>query len=120
MDNNSSGNFKNSITAAKCAGLFLGGASILRGRNGSAIGAVLCCDAVRCTKCDFRVITFDNQAWDAGVDYLFFRNNYPTHEKLAPRLHRQVMSGAGWLAGWLGLSCTLCWYVPSCMLTGHG
>ena len=41
--------------AAKCMGLFLGGPKRERGRNGAAAGAVLCCNHLRCTKCDFKV-----------------------------------------------------------------
>ena len=41
---------------AKCTGgLFLGGPALARGRNSAAIGEVLCCDCIRCTKCDFKV-----------------------------------------------------------------
>jgi hypothetical protein len=58
----------------KCmGGMFLGGSAAARGRNGSVIGAVTCCDSIRCTKCDFKVVMFDNQAWHNDVDYLFFR-----------------------------------------------
>jgi hypothetical protein len=54
-------------------GMFLGGSAAPRGRNGSIIGSVTCCDSIRCTKCDFKVVVFDNQAWHKDVDYLFFR-----------------------------------------------
>lgn len=40
---------------AKCMGLFLGGPKRERGRNGAVAGAVLCCNHLRCTKCDFKV-----------------------------------------------------------------
>ena len=33
---------------AKCMGIFLGGPNRERGRNGSSIGNVLCCDHLRC------------------------------------------------------------------------
>ena len=59
--------------AAKCRGLFLGGRDRQRGRNGSAVGSVHCCDHLRCTKCDFKVIWFFGKEWDSDVDYLFFR-----------------------------------------------
>lgn len=78
-----------SATAAKCISLFIGGSATQRGRNGSAVGYVLCCDSLRCTKCDFKVMWFHNQSWDDSVDYLFFRNNFPTESKLAPKLLRE-------------------------------
>ncbi|GAX78453.1 hypothetical protein CEUSTIGMA_g5893.t1 [Chlamydomonas eustigma] len=71
---------------SKCMGLMLGGTHRQRGRNGSSVGTVLCCDSLRCTKCDFKVIWFQGKVWDSGVDYLFFRNNFPTESKLAPML----------------------------------
>ena len=67
--------------SAKCTGgLFLGGAALPRGRNGTlGAAAMLCCDSIRCTKCDCKVISFNDRTWEGdGVDYLFFRNNYPT------------------------------------------
>lgn len=45
-----------------------------------------CCDALRCTKCDFRVLSLPHRAWHSDCDYLFFRNNYPTEAKLGPKL----------------------------------
>ena len=44
------------------------------------------CASLRCTSCDFDVISFDDVGWDegtdagigdGGVEYMFFRNNYP-------------------------------------------
>mmetsp|Transcript_14013 Transcript_14013/g.30318 ORF Transcript_14013/g.30318 Transcript_14013/m.30318 type:complete len:257 (-) Transcript_14013:1021-1791(-) len=77
-----------SIGGAKCMGIFLGGCSLPRGRNGSVVGTVMCCDSLRCTKCDFKVAWFDHKTWDPAVDYLFFRNNYPTESKLSPMLRQ--------------------------------
>lgn len=31
------------------------------------------CDQLRCTSCDFRVLTFDDCEWDSSCDYLFLR-----------------------------------------------
>jgi len=83
-----------SFRGAKCTGVFLGGTKVQRGRNGTTIGVLMCCDAMRCTKCDFRVISFDNVCWEPDVDYLFFRNNYPTETKLAPKLRHSATSCA--------------------------
>ncbi len=41
---------------------------------------------VRCRKCDFEVIKFENQRWAADVEYLFFRNCYPKRDRLAAKL----------------------------------
>ena len=30
--------------------------------------------SLRCSKCDFRVVRFDDQRWSDSVDYMFFRN----------------------------------------------
>ncbi|KAF5831256.1 retinal maintenance-domain-containing protein [Dunaliella salina] len=67
----------------KCLGIYLGGTKQQHGRNGAVIGQLMCCDALRCTKCDLGVITFRDRAWKSDCDYLFFRNNYPTEAKLA-------------------------------------
>ncbi|MEW5299128.1 MAG: hypothetical protein WDW38_005022 [Sanguina aurantia] len=79
---------------AKCIALFLGGTEHERGRNGSALGTLTCCNSMRCTKCDFKVISFDDQQWEGAADYLFFRNNYPTTEKLETMLTRLSSSVA--------------------------
>ncbi|PNH01511.1 Protein C8orf37 [Tetrabaena socialis] len=77
----------------KCTGVFVGGSGFPRGRMG-AVGSLTCCDALRCTKCDFRVEHFQNRDWDDEVDYLFFRNNFPTEAKLAPKLRPRAGSVA--------------------------
>lgn len=37
------------------------------GRNGTTIGMLMCCDAIRCTKCDFKVISFHDMRWASDV-----------------------------------------------------
>lgn len=59
-----------------------GGCSLGTGRN-SGVGAIACCDQLRCTKCDCRVISFNDIEWRLEVNYMFFRNNYPIDSKLA-------------------------------------
>lgn len=54
---------RTSLGAAKCMGLFIGGSSLPRGRNGSTVGALMCCDNLRCTKCDFKVRMRIHAAW---------------------------------------------------------
>lgn len=68
----------------KCCPVFLGGSSIAKG-VGTAVSQ-RSCDQLRCTSCDFRVVTFDDHEWDASSDYLFFRNNMPDCQKLRARL----------------------------------
>ncbi len=47
---------------------------------------VTLCDNLICTKCDCKVSIFKNQMWDIDVNYLFFRNNFATPEKLKQKL----------------------------------
>ncbi|GIL46118.1 hypothetical protein Vafri_3173 [Volvox africanus] len=77
----------------KCTGVFIGGTRFARGRMG-AVGSLTCCDALRCTKCDFRVEQFNNRDWTDDVDYLFFRNNFPTEAKLAAKMRSRSGSVA--------------------------
>jgi len=39
-------------------------------------------DGVHCTGCDFQVLYLRDAIWDSSVDYMFFRNSYPTVAKL--------------------------------------
>jgi hypothetical protein len=48
-----------------------------------------CCGMLRCTKCDFRVLSFDDAYWSPKVDYLFFRNVMPDKEKLRKKLTKK-------------------------------
>lgn len=77
----------------KCTGVFVGGTNFARGRMG-AVGSLTCCDALRCTKCDFRVEQFHNRDWSDDVDYLFFRNTFPTEVKLATKMRTRAGSVA--------------------------
>ncbi|XP_059920837.1 cilia- and flagella-associated protein 418 [Gadus macrocephalus] len=70
----------------KCRPVFLGGTSIPYG-----VGTLLSqrsCDQLRCTSCDFRILTFEDQEWDSACDYLFLRNNMPDGERLRAKLRR--------------------------------
>ena len=83
--------------------VFVGGMQFGRGRMG-AVGQLVCCDSLRCTKCDFKVEQFKDRDWESDVDYLFFRNNFPTQAKLAPKLLRRPNAIAyccqcSWLTG---------------------
>lgn len=46
-------------------------------------------DGFHCTGCDFQVMRIDEYVWNQDVEYMFFRNNYPTFEKLRRRAARQ-------------------------------
>ncbi|KAG7271998.1 hypothetical protein CRUP_012018 [Coryphaenoides rupestris] len=70
----------------RCRPVFLGGSSVKYG-----VGTLVSqrsCDQLRCTSCDFRVLTFEDQEWDGSCDYLFLRNNMPDGERLQARLRR--------------------------------
>jgi hypothetical protein len=42
--------------------------------------------SLRCSKCDFRVLRFEDQKWSSQVDYMFFRNYMPNVAKLQAQL----------------------------------
>lgn len=43
-------------------------------------------DGFHCTGCDFQILCIQDHAWTSDVDYMFFRNNYPTLERLQKKL----------------------------------
>ena len=49
-------------------------------------GVFRACDQLRCTDCDFSVLSFDNVHWATNTDYLFLRNNMPDLERLRSKL----------------------------------
>ena len=44
------------------------------------------CDQLLCTKCDFKVVSFDDYHWSGDCDYFFFRNNSPDFSRLKSKL----------------------------------
>lgn len=54
---------------------------------------------MRCTSCDFKVVSFDDFEWDRSTDYLFLRNNAPEFERLKSNLNRK--KGKIWSDWWL-------------------
>ena len=66
-----------SILKQKCDVAYLG--------NGLSDDIRLCENLI-CTKCDCKVMIFKNKMWDIDVDYLFFRNNFATPDKLKKKL----------------------------------
>ena len=73
---------------SKCTAVLLGPAEIARGRFPGG-GAPVCCDQLRCTRCDFKVLHFRDAEWFGDADYMFFRNCYPDTEKLGEKLKRR-------------------------------
>ncbi|KAM4704937.1 cilia- and flagella-associated protein 418 [Rhinophrynus dorsalis] len=68
----------------KCCPVYVAGSSIPFG-----IGTNIskrACNQLRCTACDFYIMTFDDYRWDASCDYLFFRNSMPELSKLQSKL----------------------------------
>ncbi|KAJ3269094.1 hypothetical protein HDV01_001867 [Terramyces sp. JEL0728] len=45
------------------------------------------CSALKCLRCDFKVLELDGEF--KGVDYLFFRNNYPNTNQLKTRISQR-------------------------------
>ncbi|XP_051878887.1 cilia- and flagella-associated protein 418 [Pristis pectinata] len=64
----------------KCCPVYLGGSSAPLGLGTNTSHRT--CDQLRCTTCDFRVITLDDYEWNKTCDYFFFRNNMPDLNKL--------------------------------------
>ncbi|KAJ8353966.1 hypothetical protein SKAU_G00215330 [Synaphobranchus kaupii] len=71
----------------RCCPVFLGGSSVASGVGTSTSQRT--CSQLRCTSCDFRVISFDDHEWDSSCDYLFLRNNMPDRQKLQAKLRRK-------------------------------
>ncbi|XP_074645569.1 cilia- and flagella-associated protein 418-like [Tubulanus polymorphus] len=81
---------KRIVTSAqkKCFPIFLGGTRCEQGLASSIQSK--CCDRLRCTDCDFKIVQFDNCKWHSSTDYLFLRNNVPDHEKLRAKLTSEL------------------------------
>ncbi|CAG7785073.1 unnamed protein product [Allacma fusca] len=70
----------------KCFPVYLSGSYEVMGH--SEVGFERPCDKLKCVRCDFDIVYFDNFEWEASTDYLFLRNNMPDFEKLAAKLHK--------------------------------
>lgn len=73
---------------AKCRMIMLGPPASDRGHY-TGVGATVCCNQLRCTRCDLRVLSFCDAKWDSGADYMFFRNCYPDEGRLSENLRTQ-------------------------------
>ncbi|KAM3928395.1 cilia- and flagella-associated protein 418 [Leptodactylus fuscus] len=74
-------------SSKKCCPAYLGGSMIPFG-IGTAVSE-RACNQLRCTACDFSIVTFDDYNWDTSCDYLFFRNSMPEHSKLQTKMIRK-------------------------------
>ena len=52
------------------------------------------CNNILCSKCDHSVLRFQGMRWNELCDYLFFRNNVPSKEKLTANLVKSVDDAA--------------------------
>jgi len=59
------------------------------GTAGGSKGSFLVPD-FQCTACDFQILCIEDVVWANDVEYMFFRNNYPTVDKLRGKLHPQL------------------------------
>ncbi|XP_061631492.1 cilia- and flagella-associated protein 418 isoform X1 [Phyllopteryx taeniolatus] len=87
----------------KCCPIYLGGSAVAKG-VGTATSK-RSCDQLRCTSCDFRVLTFDDCEWDSSCDYLFLRNNMPNQGKLGAKLRKR--------RGVRAYACQCSWFTAS-------
>lgn len=62
--------------------MLIGGSSLASGRTEHRL-APRSCARLRCTKCDKKIVRFDNNVrWSSKVDYIFVRNYNTYPEKL--------------------------------------
>lgn len=72
-------------SARKCFPIYVGGSACSKGMATSM--SQKACDKLRCTSCDFKVVSFDNFEWTTDTDYLFLRNHAPDFQKLKSNLN---------------------------------
>lgn len=75
--------------STRCGVVKVGGTRITRGCNSTLVGHVVC-GHLRCTGCDHAVLQIQDSVWTGLVDYMFFRNHYPSLPKLSERLKREI------------------------------
>mmetsp|Transcript_14112 Transcript_14112/g.36219 ORF Transcript_14112/g.36219 Transcript_14112/m.36219 type:complete len:204 (+) Transcript_14112:411-1022(+) len=84
---------RSSIGRAKCRMVMLGPPAARRGHY-TGVGPAICCDQLRCTRCDLRVLTFPDREWARDADYMFFRNCYPDEARLGENLRARPGAAA--------------------------
>ncbi|XP_069477495.1 cilia- and flagella-associated protein 418 isoform X3 [Ambystoma mexicanum] len=75
------------MQSKKCCPVYLGGSSAPSGLGTTS--SQRACNHLRCTACDFSVVSYDDYQWDKSCDYLFFRNSMPELDKLKGKLMRR-------------------------------
>ncbi|XP_020824457.1 cilia- and flagella-associated protein 418 [Phascolarctos cinereus] len=75
------------VLGKRCSPVYVGGSSAPCGIGTNTSQRT--CDQLRCTACDFRVLSFDDYKWDKSCDYLFFRNNMPEFNKLKAKMTKR-------------------------------
>ncbi|XP_068942697.1 cilia- and flagella-associated protein 418 [Petaurus breviceps papuanus] len=75
------------VLGKRCSPVYIGGSSAPCGIGTNTSQRT--CDQLRCTACDFRVLSFDDYMWDKSCDYLFFRNNMPEFNKLKAKMTKR-------------------------------
>eukprot|EP01112_Ceratiomyxa_fruticulosa_P002832 TRINITY_DN1307_c0_g1_i6.p1 TRINITY_DN1307_c0_g1~~TRINITY_DN1307_c0_g1_i6.p1 ORF type:complete len:256 (-),score=58.25 TRINITY_DN1307_c0_g1_i6:170-877(-) len=73
----------------RCDPLCIGGSKDIAGVTLSMVSQKKCTN-IRCSGCDFKVISFVDYCWDSTVDYLFFRNYIFNEAKLMTKLVRKM------------------------------
>ncbi|XP_013404048.1 protein C8orf37 homolog [Lingula anatina] len=86
LDKLETGPVERVVTSAqkRCYPVYLGNSTCAQGMASTMNKRS--CDKLRCTDCDFKIVTFDNFQWAASTDYLFLRNNVPDFKKLQKQL----------------------------------
>jgi hypothetical protein len=67
-----------------CSPVYLSGSTVPCGIGTNT--SQRACDRLRCTACDFWIVSYNDYMWDKSCNYLFFRNNMPDFQKLKTKL----------------------------------
>jgi hypothetical protein len=70
----------------KCVKVSVSGSNTSKGYKHSSFAKDISCSNLRCLKCNFSVLIFNECTWEDSVDYMFFRNNVPNEIKLSKKL----------------------------------
>nr|XP_004657001.2 protein C8orf37 homolog [Jaculus jaculus] len=70
-----------------CSPVYLSGSAVPSGIGTNT--SQRACDRLRCTACDFWVVSYDDHMWNKSCDYLFFRNNMPEFHRLKAKLTKK-------------------------------
>lgn len=76
--------FSQTLFHMKCFPVYLAGSYYPSGI--SSRSTKRSCNKLRCTSCDFKVLSFEDFVWHTSTDYLFLRNNVPDFGRLKTKL----------------------------------